>query len=576
MGLPPNSNLDVFDRLPGHKKAGAYRWQRIIQELESYKKNNPPGPIRPICRDFAKLWAITHPEEKPFSGDGLYKKTIKYRKRGILALIDGRDGSHKFAEWPKEAKAYIWQLYCNPNQPTVTWCIKQLKIEARARGWNLPPDRTIRRYLERIPKSTRDYYRKGESYWRQHYQWSVLRDYEEMDPGEVYVADHVQINVAVRHPSGRTTFPWFTGWMDMRSRKILGWTLADMPSANTINLSLKHTIEKYGAPEHVIIDNGRDFSARHFSGGVSKRFRFKMDEDETAGIYKLLGIEPHFCIPANAQAKNIERWFWTMEQGFEKAFQTYRGNNTLNRPENVDRRIKAGKAVPEWNEIGCCMGNYVEIYNQDHEHQGHGMKGRTPNEVWNAYFETHAQRRVSPSSLRLLMMKSSKPVKVGRFGVRAFEQFYESPKVMDYHGQEVVYRYDPQDLSMIYVYTKEWAFIDIAKRIYRTAWDDEEAYHEIKKLEKKRKRAIQAEREAAEKLIQVEFGYTKQELSGEHEDKSAKIVRIAKTALDNAAIELKQGEFEEDRTEAPRKRRLLLGQDRLSIFKNIVERGDDE
>ena len=204
------------------------------------------------------------------------------------------------------------------------------------------------------------------------------------------------------------------------------------------------------------------------------------------------------------------------------------------------------------------------------------MDGKTPNEVWNAYFETHAQRRVSPSSLRLLMMKSSKPVKVGRFGIRAFEQFYQSASIMDHYGEKVVYRYDPQDLSYIYVYTKEWAFIGVAKRVYRTAWDDEEAYIKIKKLEKKRRQAIQAEREAAEKLVEVEFGYKKQELSGEHEDKPAKIVRIARTALDDAAMELKTDEFQEDVTEAPRKRRLLIGKDKLSIWQNIQERSNDE
>jgi hypothetical protein len=290
----------------------------------------------------------------------------------------------------------------------------------------------------------------------------------------------------------------------------------------------------------------------------------------------LIGTQVHFCIPGNARAKPIERWFWTFEQGFEKAFLTYRGNKTDNRPEGVDKKIKAGKVIPEWDEYKEFLRNYIEDFNQNHRHTGHGMDGKSPNQIWNTYFETHAQRRVSPSSLRLLMMKSSKAVKVGRFGVRAFEVFYQSPKIMDYYGQEVAYRYDPGDLSQIYVYTKKWAFIDVAKRVYRTAWDDEAAYHKIKKLEKKRKQAIQAEREAAENLIQVQFGYTKQELSGEHEDKPSKIVRIINTPLDEAAKRLKNEEFQADLAQAPRKRRLLLGQDRLSIFQNIVNRDEDE
>jgi len=402
-----------------------------------------------------------------------------------------------------------------------------------------------------------------------------------MDPAELYVADHAQINVAVKHPSGRTLFPWITAWKDMRTRKILGWVLADIPSSNTINLSLKHTIEKYGAPEHIVIDNGRDFSAKHFTGGQKKRFRFKFNENEVAGIYKLLNIEPHFCIPANARAKNIERWFWTQEQNFQKAFPTYRGNSVANRPEGVDERIKVGsKAVHppqvacyggrvgnppqkrrassppsassllrrtgrqyvlEWEEFVGFLDNYIEIYNQDHEHQGHGMNGRSPNEVWNEYFANHAQRRVSPSSLRLLMMKSSRPVKVGRFGVRAFDQFYRGSEVMDHQGEMVVYRYEPEDLSSIHVYTTEVEFIGIAERVHRTAWDDEEAYYEIKRIEKKHKKAIQAQREAAENLIEVEFGYQKQEASGEHVDKPAKVVRVLRTPLDGVEKRIEHG-----------------------------------
>jgi len=532
--------LDSFDREPEYKKREALRWLGIIEAFEAFDKAQASGRGRcRAARDFCKLYAIEHPEERPFSDKTLFRKIKEFRASGIEGLLNGFGNSHIYKEWPEEAKAFLFQKYCNPNQPTASWCIDQLAHHAKQHGWRLPSGATMRRYLISIPPETRDYYRRGRKFWQEHYVPSVLRDYESLVPGEIYVSDHQQINVAVRHPSGKILFPWFTGWKDMRSRKILGWILADVPSSNTINLSLKHTIERYGAPEHIVIDNGRDFSAKHFTGGQTKRFRFKVKEDELAGIYKLLHIEPHFAIPANAKAKNIERWFWTQEQDFQKAFPAYRGNNIMHRPEGADQRIttQAGRYVLEWEEFKDYLGNYVETYNQDHAHHGHAMNGATPNSVWTAYFKDHAQRRVSPSALRLLMMVSRK-VKVGRFGITAFGGTYRSSELMEYQGSEVIYRYDPEDLAILYIYKLENSFLCTAERTDRTAWNDEEAYVEIRRLEKRKKQAIKAQMAAAENLVQVEFGYTKREPSGEHPDRPAKVVRVLRTDLDHVQEEV--------------------------------------
>jgi len=115
---------------------------------------------------------------------------------------------------------------------------------------------------------------------------------------------------------------------------------------------------------------------------------------------------------------------------------------------------------------------------------------------------------------------------------------------MDHQGEYIAYRYEPKDLSSIHVYTTKWEYINVAERTLRTAWNDEEAYHEIKKIEKKRKQAIKSEREAAENLIEVEFGYQKQEPSGEHPDTPAKTFRILRTPFDGIQKSIDQKEEE--------------------------------
>jgi len=543
-----DSWIDEFDRLPESKKGPALKWLSIIEGYETYAEVSPKKKQERILKDFLLRYRIDNPGEKRFKLRTLYNKFRAYREQGIMGLVDGRGGVRNVAEWPEEAKSWAWQVFLNCNSPAASWCISQLRMKGEEMGWSLPSDATIRRFLDQIPQETKDYYRRGKKFWKQNHVPSVLRDYESILPGKVFVADHAQINIAVKHPSGKIIFPWLTGWADMRSRKMVSWHLDVTPSSDTINISLLHAIEKYGVPSNVLLDNGRDFSSIQFTGGVTKRFRFRVNEAEITGIYKLLGIEPCFAIPGNAKSKPIERFFWTQEVGFQKGFLTYRGRDIQHRPEGVDARIKDGKSVIEWADFLVCLDDYINHFNANHSHSGHGMNGRTPNEVWDEYFKTHPQRRVSPASLRLLMMKS-KRVKVGRFGVTAFQNHYRSDLLMEHQGEMVVYRYDPRDLSCVYVYSGDGAFLCKAQKTRRTAWNDEEAIKTIKRLKKKKRKSIQAEREAHEEIIKLESGYRMRGPSGDESDdkptRSAKVVRLLRTPFDGVQ---KQIDAEKDRT----------------------------
>lgn len=540
-GRTKDHQVDEFDRLPERKKEKTLRWLAILDAYDGFAKTCPKKKAYKVRKDFLQWYRIHHPEEKHFGSETLRVKIEAFQKQGVIGLIDRRGGVRNIAEFPDEAKTYLSGLYLNINQPPLSWCIKHLKIKAKDAGWRLPKsDSPFYHFIDSIPQETKDYHRRGERYWREHYVPSVLRDYESFSSGEIYVSDHQQINVALRHTSGKVIFPWLSGWLDMRSRKIVGWHLDIIPSGNTVNISLKRAIESCGVPKHVVLDNGRDYSSIQFTGGVKKRFRFKINETEFTGIYKLLDIEPHFCIPGNPQSKSIERWFWTQEMHFQKAFSTYRGNNVLNRPEGVDTRIKDSKHVMDWDNFLDCLEDYIHDYNQNHQHRGHGMEGRTPNEVWDEHFALNPQRHVSPASLRLLMMKSKKS-KVGRFGVNAFSDYYRSERLMDFGGEVVLYRYDPADLSEIHVYNLDGGFLCTAKKIHRTAWNNEEAYREIKSLEKRRRKAVKEQVAVSNELDDIQFGYhSKGNIEEKKRDAPAKVVRIVRTPLDGVGRQIEE------------------------------------
>lgn len=545
--MPKSEDIGKLDALPSRKKDVVFRWAGIIHDFEIYAKESGKRKRVKAMKDFCLHYRIMHPEDKGFGKTTLRDKIDAFNEYGIVGLApdDGKGG--KSFEWCEQAKACLKQIFLNINAPPISWCIQETRREAKKNGWNLPCDKTMYRYLNQIPKSIQDFHRRGEKYHREHWIPSALRDYRSIVPGQIYVADHYQVNVAVRMPSGKVLFPWLTLFMDMRTRKIVGWCLSDCPSGETIRLAFLRAIKDCGSPQKVLQDNGRDFSGLMFTSGIGKRFRFRVKVEEFRGIYSCLGIDLIAALPGNPQTKPVERLFKEFRTAIELYFPTYRGPNVQNRIDGVDSRIKSGKDIPEWEYFLECMKDCIQNYNQNHHHTGHGMDGRTPNEVWNEYFAKNPIRRVSPESLRLLMMPS-KLVKVGRFGISAFDTFYRSEPLMDHQGSECVYRFNPDDLSEIIVYAKDGRFLCTAQRIHRPAFNDTTGFKERKGLEKRLKKVAKEELEVSKAIYAFDYGYKKHDLPEDAEQQPEKLVRLIMTPLDGV-----QHQIDRDRENLPAK-----------------------
>ncbi len=60
--------------------------------------------------------------------------------------------------------------------------------------------------------------------------------------------------------------PWVTIFSDIRSRKPVGWILAQKPSGYTILSALDKMIDNYGVPEELLVDNGKDYRSHIIKG----------------------------------------------------------------------------------------------------------------------------------------------------------------------------------------------------------------------------------------------------------------------------------------------------------------------
>ena len=57
-------------------------------------------------------------------------------------------------------------------------------------------------------------------------------------------------------------------FQDVHSGRILSWRLSRTPNATRhVALALGDMVERWGIPEHMVLDNGREFAAKWITGG---------------------------------------------------------------------------------------------------------------------------------------------------------------------------------------------------------------------------------------------------------------------------------------------------------------------
>lgn len=91
-------------------------------------------------------------------------------------------------------------------------------------------------------------------------------------------------------------------------------------------------------------------------------------------------------------------------------------------------------------------------------------KGKSRIQVWHESLRNGVARRpASDNDLQLMLLRTSKPVRVGRRGVtlklHGLELDFYTPELVNMRMKEKVYvRYDPEDLSSVRVYDMEDRF----------------------------------------------------------------------------------------------------------------------
>ena len=377
------------------------------------------------------------------------------RKRVDRAgLLIGKSASDTFSP---DAVKMFHTLYLTDRQTSVKACYRYVRQEGQKKGWLVPSYDTVRRYVQALPRTVLIAKREGAKALEDKVLPFMVREKlnKSLHAMDLIVGDHHQIDVAVLDGE-KVVFPWVTAWMDVASRKLVGWCISTQPNGNTIAYALRKVISDYGVPSTIYMDNGRDYRS-HQLNGTDKRITIQMDA-ETEGIFQRLGVKTKFAKAYNAKAKAIERFFRTVGMQFSRFVPGYRGAGVKTRPESLQALV-ADKKLFTLEELTRQFGAYVENIYHASEHKSLKM---SPNQ----YFAEHTlpRERIADEDLRLLMMKSL-PRVVGRNGVKLFDSYYSSEALQEHLGEKVIFRYDPEDVAQVYAYSAaDGRMIDIVQR----------------------------------------------------------------------------------------------------------------
>lgn len=490
---PESPNMELYTE---DERAEIALWKQILAEWNvfrnEYRDRNGNRNMAEADEIHVKALIERYPDMK-FSRRILQRKDQYLRERGEGALADRR-GKHD--NHGRVIDDYVFGIfenfYLDQSRKSVRKCMELTELQLRSRDMTdllpLASETTFAREIERnIPVPALKYYRFGDKAMKDECGLYIKRSYRDLNSNDIWVCDNHTFDVFI-HEEGvkKPARVYLTGFLDVRSRKMMGWYVTTAPSSDATLAALRRGIERYGIPKVIYSDNGREFLT-HDIGGRGFRKSAKTDGHEPPTILQNLGIEFRTAMVRNARAKIIERAFLDVKNDFSKLFEGYTGGTILERPERLKKTGKDAENFIMRDEFTKYVDIFIQGYFNKRSHFGEGMDGKTRDDV---YAECLVEKRTATTDeLNLMMLRNSRPVKVNRNGLKLSingkDLYFISAELLYHHfGEQVYYRYNPDDLKEVRVYDELDRFIGTAQQIATLSYfaTKEEVQREMQKI----------------------------------------------------------------------------------------------
>lgn len=443
----------AYERATSRSKKNFDKWSVILSKCEGIQGT------RELER-FVESWNQSHPDMKT-SVQSIYRQRSVVADFGKIALINHREimGSTVKDRWFDDFK----QAYLTANKLSVFSARMIALGMAIDRGEvkgdkDFPSKSAFTRRLQREVSPDVIYFaREGKKKFYDNKGYHLDRDYSDMNAGQVWVGDTRTWDVFVKVPGQeKPATCYITLFMDFRTYMPMGWCLHHTsPGTENTLRAIRNGIERYGLPEEIYVDNGREYRNKDFSG-QSRGHKIVEDEQYTESLASRLDIKMHFAIVKNARAKIIERQFLVIKNGFDRLFNSFKGGTVVEKPEPLKGVLKSGDFLT-WDEFAKLADRYLREVFPGLPCQGKVHEGKTRSELWNELIvKREPMRRVSRETLSLLTSRtvSGKIVHMG-FHIAALDAWYWAEWMPVWKGREVMLRYDPDDMRVAWAYDSQ-------------------------------------------------------------------------------------------------------------------------
>jgi putative transposase len=420
-------------------------------------------------------------------------------------LANKRVGGGKKANIDPELwRHLVSQALTASGQPFAAVYADVKKI-AKAQGKSLPSYRTLKRRFEKeIDPLVALRCREGSEALERAVP-SLIRDRSHMHAMQMVNIDGHRWDVRVEWPDGTISRPMMVAIQDVYSSKLLAWNIDKEENAVSVRKAFEKLLRQYGVPISCLCDNGRAFACKWITGGSDTRNRWSIKADDPLGLLPALGIKVEWAQPYHGQSKPIERAFRWLEDRIGKSPEfsgAYTGRSTLHKPHDYGRR-----AIPLAEFIEVVDRRIAELNAETGRKTQMAAGKRSVDDVFNESYAAAPIGKATPVALALALMDAKKAKTHRHDGsVNVVGNRYWSEDLSRIPGQEVVVRYNPEDLNeAVRVYTLAGALITVAALDGLVQFNDIAGANLIKQRRKKVRDAVNKQIKAYDLLDAAEL-----------------------------------------------------------------------
>lgn len=455
---------------------------RLILELTAVQGEGDPSAYRAQQAKVA--------QELGKSVRSVRRMQQRYRELGIEGLLERPrtdKGQRKISD---EWQQFIVKTYREGNRDGRKLSPLQVSVRVQVRAMeagqdDYPSHMTVYRVL--ASENEKAHRPKRSLGWRGSQLVITTREGQEIDvrwPNQIWQADHTKVDVLLVDSSGVSLGrPWLTLIIDTFSRCIMGMHLGfDAPSADIVCLALRHAIlpkhypafydlrqlwGTYGVPQYLYTDSGQDFRSHH------------LDQVTLA-----LGILP--CLRRKpSDGGIIERPFGTLNSELFATLPGYTGGNVSERSPQAE----ASACLTLLHLEQLLVRYIVDNYNQGVDAR---MENQSRIERWEAD-RSVPLRLLGERELDICLLRRERRT-IYRSGYLQFANLtYQGEHLAAYAGESVVIRYDPRDITTIWVYQHREGREHFLSRAHAQGWETEVlSYAEAKALSQRRRQSGQS------------------------------------------------------------------------------------